>query len=317
MPLSLEQYAAYLDSRHDLPWPAPPAIDTPKAKPHLKNLTGVRAVLWNVYGTLLAIPFGDLVFEHPQPFVMQMSLEKTIAEFKMWPSMSRKPGAPSEYMGYIYKTLLDEQRMLPSPGEKYPEVLAERVWEGVIKKLFQKEYTFDAGFYGSLNEYSKKVAYFFHASLQGTACYPAADRALRAVFDAGLTQGLCADGQCFTILQLQRGLDALGGGVRLDDVLPDDLRVLSCDVLSRKPSERLFRHALERLEAKGIGPEEVLHVGSRIDKAILPAKKLGLKTALFAGDRASLAATTEQMKDHATKPDVLLTDLGQIADVIS
>jgi HAD-hyrolase-like len=317
MPLSLEQYAAYLDSRHDLPWPAPPTIDTPKAKPHLKNLSGVRAILWNVYGTLLAIPFGELLFEHPQPFVMQMSLEKTIAEFKMWPSMSRKPGAPSEYMGYIYKTLLDEQRMLPSPGEKYPEVLAERVWEGVVKKLFQKEYTFDAGFYGSLNEYSKKIAYFFHASLQGTSCYPSADRALRAVSDAGLTQGLCADGQCFTVLQLQRGLDALGGGVRLDDVVPDDLRVLSCDVLCRKPSERLFRPALERLEAKGIGPEDILHVGSRIDKAILPAKKLGLKTALFAGDRASLAATTEQMKDHASKPDVLLTDLRQIVDVIS
>jgi FMN phosphatase YigB (HAD superfamily) len=316
MPLSLEQYAAYLDSRHDLPWPAPPTIDSPKAKPHLKSLSGVRAVLWNVYGTLLAIPFGELLFEHPQPFVMQMSLEKTIAEFKMWPSMSRKPGAPSEYMGYIYKTLLEEQRMLPSPGEKYPEVIAERVWEGVIKKLFQKEYTFDAGFYGSLNEYSKKVAYFFHASLQGTACYPGADRALRAVLDAGLTQGLCTDGQCFTILQLQRGLDALGGGVRLDDVMPDDLSVLSCDVHGRKPSERLFRQALDVLEAKGIAADEVLHVGSRLDKAILPAKKLGLKTALFAGDRASLAATTEQMKDHVAKPDVLLTDLGQIADVI-
>ena len=273
MPLSLEQYAAYLDSRHDLPWPAPPAVEPANAKPHLKRLPGIRAVLWNVYGTLLAIPFGELLFEHPQPFVMQMSLEKTIAEFKMWPSMSRKPGAPSEYMGYIYKTLLDEQRMLPSPGEKYPEVLAERVWEGVIKKLLHKEYTFDAGFYGSLNEYSKKIAYFFHASLQGTACYPVADRALRAVFDAGLTQGLCADGQCFTVLQLQRGLDALGGGVRLDDVMPNDLHVLSCDVRGRKPSERLFLQALDVLEAKGIGPEEVLHVGSRIDKYLVPAKK--------------------------------------------
>jgi FMN phosphatase YigB (HAD superfamily) len=316
MPLTLDQYAAYLDTRHDLPWPAAPTVEPANAKPHLKRLPGVRAVLWNVYGTLLAIPFGDLLFEHPQPFVMDMSLEKTIAEFKMWGSMSRKPGAPSEYMGYIYKTLLDEQRMAPSPGEKYPEVLAERVWEGVIKKLFQKEYTFDAGFYGSLNEYARKVAYFFHASLQGTACYAGTDRALRAVHDAGLAQGLCADGQCFTPVQLQRGLDALGGGVRLDDVTPAALRVVSCDVRGRKPSERLFRHALDQLETKDIGPGEVLHVGSRIDKDVAPAKKLGLRTALFAGDRASLAATAEQLKDPASKPDVLLTELGQIADVI-
>ena len=41
----------------------------------------MRAVLWNVYGTLLAIPGGDLAFEHPQPFVMSSALDKTIQEF--------------------------------------------------------------------------------------------------------------------------------------------------------------------------------------------------------------------------------------------
>jgi FMN phosphatase YigB (HAD superfamily) len=79
----------------------------------------------------------------------------------------------------------------------------------------------------------------------------------------------------------------------------------------------LFRHALERLEKHDIGPAEVLHVGSRVDKDIAPAKKLGLKTALFAGDRNSLAATSEQLKDPATRPDVLVTDLAQIAEIIS
>ena len=58
--------------------------------------------------------------------------EKTIAEFKMWASMSRKPGAPSEYMLHLYRSQLDEQRLAPSPGEKHPEFLAERVWEGLI-----------------------------------------------------------------------------------------------------------------------------------------------------------------------------------------
>jgi hypothetical protein len=314
MPLTLEQYATWLDGR-DLPWPAPPKPEPVKARPHLAPL-GVRAVLWNVYGTLLAIPFGELVFEHPQPFVMSMALEKTIAEFKMWASMSRKPGAPSEYMLHLYKTQLDEQRLAPSPGEKHPEMIADRVWEGLIKKLFQKDYKFDAGFYGSLNEFSRKVAYFFHASLQGTACYPRATSALQAVADAGLVQGLCGDGQCFTPVQLQRGLDAEKGGMRLDAVIPPELQVISCEVKGKKPSERLFHQALEQLEKHDIGPAEVLHVGSRIEKDLAPAKKLGMKTALFAGDRTSLAATPEQLKDPATRPDALLTELGQIADVI-
>jgi len=220
-------------------------------------------------------------------------------------------------MLHLYKTQLDEQRLAPSPNEKHPEILSDRLWEGLIKKLFQKDYTFDAGFYGSLNEYTRKVAYFFHTSIQGTACYPGAAAALKAVADAGLVQGLCADGQCFTTVQLQRGLDAAGGGLRLDSIIPPELQVVSYEVRGKKPSERLLNTALDRLEKHDIGPADVLHVGSRIDKDLAPAKKRGLRTALFAGDRGSLAATPQQLKDSATRPDVLLTDLSQIAEVIS
>src|SRR3954454_15046327 len=234
MPLSLEQYADYLDTRPDLPWPAPPQATPVKARPHLVRL-GVRAVLWNVYGTLLAIPQGELLFESPTAFIMSNALDKTIQEFKMWASMSRKPGQPSEYMQTIYTQILTEQRSVPGGGERHPEVCSERVWEAILKRLFQKDYKFDAGFFGSLNEYSRKVAYFFHASLQGTACYPGAAQALRHVVDSGLSQGLLGDGQCFTTVQLQRGLSAQDEGARLEELLSDGLTVLSCEVKARKP----------------------------------------------------------------------------------
>ena len=56
MALTLEQYAAYLDTRNELSWPAPVEADRMKARPHLVRLPQVRAVLWNVYGTLCASP---------------------------------------------------------------------------------------------------------------------------------------------------------------------------------------------------------------------------------------------------------------------
>src|SRR5260370_26761735 len=124
---------------------------------------------------------------------MSVALDKRIQEFRMWGAMSRKPGQPADYLALIYKNLLDEQRALPSCGEKYPEISVGRLWETFIKKLFQKDYAFDTGFYGSLNEFSRKVAYFFHASLQGTACYPGAATAFQLVKDAGLMQGLGGD----------------------------------------------------------------------------------------------------------------------------
>jgi len=315
MPLTLEQYASYLDTRN-LSWPAAPEVEPLKAKPHLKRRPRVRAVLWNVYGTLLAISGGELYFEHPQQLLMDVALDKTVQEFKMWGSMTRKPGQPGEYLGQIYSLVLAEQRCVTTAGEKHPEAVAERVWEAIIKKLFQKEYKFDTNFYGALNEFSRKVAYFFHASLQGTGCYPGAAQALRTVAGAGLVQGLLADGQCFTCVQLQRGLAAQDPDARLDELVPEELRFLSCDVRARKPSERLFRHALQALADRGIAPREVLHVGSRLRADLVPARRLGMKTALFAGDKASLQATPEQLKERALRPDVLLTELSQIADVV-
>jgi hypothetical protein len=316
MALSLSQYVTYLDSR-DPSWPAPPAVECPKARPHLVRVPEIRAVTWNVYGTLLAIGGGELLFEHPTQFIMEVALDKTIQEFKLWGAMSRKPGKPAEYLRNIYGTLLDEQRIVPGNVEKHPEIASDRLWECFIKKLFQKDYQFDAGFYGSLNEYSRKVAYFFHASMQGTACYPGAARALRHVADAGIVQGLLADGQCFTAAQLQRGLTIQDSESDLDQWVNPALRVMSHEVRARKPSERVFRQSLAALAELGISAEQVLHVGSRVQQDLAPARRLGMRTALFAGDKASLQATPELLKGTSVcRPDVLLTDLAQITEVI-
>jgi len=309
MPLSLEQYVERLDDRTDLPWPAAPRIDAPKAKPHLTRLP-VKAVMWTVYGTLVAVPQGELLHEHPTDFVMENALEKTIKEFKMWNSMSRKPGKPSEYMRELYTRALSTLRITGGG-----EAASERVWDDIVKKLQQKEYTFDAVTYGPLPEYVKKIAYFFHASLQGAGPYPGAAATIRAAADAGKTQGLLADGQCFTVGQLQHCL-------RKDDpgfdaaIFPVSLRLISAERKAKKPADAFFKAAVQALGERGIGPGEAVHVGSSLARDIGPAKKHGFRTALFAGDKNSLAATGDQLKDPAFRPDVLLTELPQLLEVI-
>ena len=315
MPLTLDQYVlSYLDTR-GLPWPAMPKADPPKARPHLELLP-VKAVLWTVYGTLLAVPGGELRFESERDFVTDAALDKVILEFKMWNSMSRKPGAPAAYMKELFRKALTQLQLAGSGTEKHPEVAAERVWDDIVKKLMLKEYTYDAGTYGSLDDLTKKIAYFYHASIQGCGAYPNAADALRLVGDGGRVQGLLADGQCFTPAQLQRGLNAQSPDFPLANYVPPALRFLSAERKAKKPSETLFRAAVTALAARGISPGETLHVGSSLPRDIAPAKKHGFRTALFAGDKASLVADKDQLKDPATRPDVLLTDLAQIADVL-
>jgi FMN phosphatase YigB (HAD superfamily) len=316
MALTLQEYASYLDKRADLSWPAVPEIQRPRAKPSLTRLAGVRAVTWNIYGTLVAIGGGQLYLEHPQKMMMDIALDKTIQEFKMWASMTRKPGQPAEYLRQIYANILLEQQSLPAAGEKFPEISSERIWESFIKKLFQKDYQFDALSMGSLNEFSRKVAYFFHASMQGVACYPGAGTALKHVKTQGLTQGILANAQCFSLIQLERGLAKQDASAIASKLLDANLIACSHELRCRLPSERLFRHILAAASSKGIQANEVLHIGSRIALDVAPARRLGMKTGLFAGDKASLEATAEQLKDTYNRPDVLLTELTQIADVI-
>lgn len=315
MPLSLEQYAGYLDTRKDLSWPPPPEVEQPRVRPAVVHVLGVRAVLWNVYGTLINIWGGDLLFEHPQAFVMNLALERTIQEFKMWGSMSRKPGQPSEYMKQIYDQVLLEQRTLAGSAERYPEVRAESIWEAILKRLLQKNYQFDAGFFGSLNEYSKKVAYFFHCCLQGYAAYAGAAETLRGLGDRGIRLGLAGEGQCFTVLQLHRALTAQDADAKPESLFAEGLVLLSHEARARSPSERLFRPVLDALADGGIGHGEILYITSRIP-GVAVAKRLGMRTALFAGDKASLQATPEQLKEPANRPDVLLSELPQVLEVV-
>ena len=317
MPLTLEQYAdSYLPGR-GLPWPAAPAVRPPKkVRPHLEPVKA-RAVLWTAYGTLLAIPGGEIWFEHPQDFVTDAALDKTIKEFNMWNSMSRKPGAPSAYMKELYTKALTALRMAGSGGEKYPEVQCERVWDDIVKKLLQKEYQFDVGRYGALNEFVKKVAYFYHASIQGVGAYPGAADTVRMLGERGVVNGLLCDGQAFTPAQIHKALREQDPGFDVAAAFPANLRVLSADRRARKPSDTLFKAGVEALAARGLKPSDALHVGSNLARDIAPAKKFGFRTALFAGDKESLAASPDQIKDPAYRPDVLVTELPQLLEIVS
>jgi FMN phosphatase YigB (HAD superfamily) len=315
MALTLEQYIDYLDTRKTA-WPAPPEVEKPKAKAYLVPIPGIRAVIWSVYGTLLNISGGELLFERPERFMMDLALEKTIQEFKMWGSMTRKSGQPSEQLGAMYADVLNHQRLVPGGAERHPEVCADQVWEALIKKLMKKDYQFDAASYGSLNEFSKKVAYFFHASLQGINCHVGAALAMRHLNAKGVLQGVMGNGQCFTMGQLKRCLKLQDPSSEPEKWLEPSLSVFSYEVRSRKPSDRLFRKLLGATAEKGLKPEEVLHIGARVGLNVVPAKRLGMKAGLFAGDRASLEANPKQMEAPVSRPDVLLTELTQIVEVV-
>ena len=318
MAKTLSEYADWLEERK-LIWPKVPPMTPPKATPYLKPLTGIRAVTWSVYGTLLRISDGELLFDHPQELRMQVAMEKTIHEFNMWHSMPRKPGEPWKQLYEKYADLLEQRRMTgtrSSPGD-FPEVDCRDIWKTVVKRLQAKEYQYDRSLYGDEDELSEKIAFFFHSSLQGTEPSPHAARALLAVNDAGLVQTLLGDAQCFTLIQLLRALRSQSTLPPPGDLFAFEYLSLSFQEEVRTPSPSLYRNCLRRFHAEGISPDQVLHIGCRLKDDVAVAKSLGMRTALYAADAMALRATKEEIADSELRPDRLLTDLAQVRDVLA
>lgn len=316
MAQSIAEYTEWLDGR-GLTWPKVPDQVPVKAAPYSAPLEGIKAVTWSVYGTLLRISDGELLFTHPQELRMEVAIEKTIKEFKMWNSMTRKPGAPWKYMLSQFEEMLDEARhaRVKHTGET-PAVNLGKVWEKLVRRLELKDYEYDHEFYGNEAEFGQKVAFFYHKCLQSVGAMNHAVDVLERISHAGMDQALLADAQPFTLDQMMRAFDS---GNSLSPL--GELFTLSCCTLSFqegicKPSKSLYVSCVERFEKRGVEPEEILHVGSRMKDDLAIAKQTGMRTALFAGDKLSFQATQEEVRDAKVKPDRLITDLSQLLRVL-
>ncbi len=317
MAWTLDEYVEHLESRADLLWPQPPALQRPKATPFLKPLPDVRAVLWDVYGVLIRITDGRLMVYHPQKLRMEVALEKTIKEFRMWHSMVRKPGAPWEYMLQQYKDLYDAYSMAPTPARgDVAEVFSERIWQRLIERLIQKGYAWDEATLGTLEELSRKVAYFFQNMLQGVEAAADALPVLTKLQQAGVAQGILSNSQFFTPLQLLRRFRQRGTLPSLDAIWQPRLTVLSHEVGLRKPSPTLFKTAISRLKEAGFAPREVAYVTCRLRGDLAVARQFGMRTILFAGDKSSLQATASEVRDPESRPDRLITEFVQLLHVL-
>jgi len=317
MPKSHLEYVDWLDNRNDLIWPKPPQLQPIKARAHLKPLKGIRAVLWNLYGTLLHVTDGELLLYHHQALRMQVPLEKTINEFNMWNSMKRTPGAPWEYMLQKYKGILEdlEFRSQVDSGD-FPQVVSSQIWLQLLQMLEKKGYDYDRDFYGDLTSLSQKVAYFFQANLQGVEASPNALKAVSTCAKAEVLQGVLADSQPFTMTQTLRALRSQGKVPPLGSLFDPVLLTLSHEMGVRKPSQSFFQKALGALAQRDIDPKDVIYVSSRIQGDLAVARQYGFKTVLYAGDKTSFKASPQELNHADIRPRRLITDLKQIRSLI-
>ncbi len=315
MALSLAEYSDSLDERK-LIWPKVPAPKAVNANPSIKPLPGIKAVLWDVYGTLLRVSDGRFTLFPDEEARLQVALDKTIHEFNMWNHMYRKPGPPWQSMIGLYRSTIERLSMRASAKGDTTDVNLVETWLALISKLFEKEYKYDEGTYGDLDEFSEKVAFFFHCCLQATEARANAVQAMSDVAAAGLTQGFLSDGQSFSLLQTLKALSMQAELPPLHEIFRPQSLIFSYQNGVRKPSKSLFAQAVQQMRGLGIQPDEVLHISCRLSTDLVPAKQAGMKTALLVSEKLGLEVDPTVLKDPATRPDRLLTELNQLRSIL-
>ena len=89
-----------------------------------------------------------------------------------------------------------------------------------------------------------------------------------------------------------------------------DFMGVSALVGLEKPNPEIFQHAMSAL---GCAPEQIIHIGNRLDTDVLPAQALGMRTAwILRGE-----ANPEPSESDLATPDIVLKSLSGIPDAIA
>jgi len=217
-----------------------------------------------------------------------------------------------------YKELLREQQLSGTKKKgDTPEIDTSLIWRVLLKRLADKDFSYEVNFFGDAEEFSDKVSYFFQANLQGVEAAPHALSTLKTVTSLGLKQSLLANAQSFSIVQLLHALGGQGIVPSLCELFSLDCLALSFQERIRKPSVTLYQYCLECFAEHEIKPGEILYVGCRLRDDLAIAKQLGFRTVLYAADKIGLKAKKRDMKNPKLQPDRLMTDLSQVRDVLA
>jgi len=267
-------------------------------EPDLPGIPEIRALVFDVYGTLFISGSGDISLakaENRSP-----ALAESIREAG-W----SLDGPEADLSERFHTTLERFREKRRSEGISWPEVRIEEVWETFIGEL-ESDHRLSGS--GCL----KRAVVAFECRVNPCWPMPGLRELLAEIRRKELPMGIVSNAQFYTPLLFE----ALSGSDLAGHGFAPDLCVWSYRERIGKPDTKLYRVLVRQLESLSIAPSSVLYVGNDIRNDIWPAGKSGFRTALFAGDKRSLRMRKDDPDCRTVRPDVTLTHLTQILEVI-
>ena len=250
----------------------------------------IKAVLFDVYGTLLVSASGD-INKYTSNIDTTKQLDQLFYRFniKKSPENLRK-----ELMDAIYA----HHHQIKADGIDHPEIIIESIWQSILD--------------WHDNEKIKEFALEYELIVNPVWPMPHLWTLLKRLFEKNIPVGIISNAQFYTPLLIETfaavSLKRLG--------FDPDLIFFSYQYGQAKPSGYLFEKAAHNLFLKGINAKNILYLGNDIRNDILPAHMVRFQTALFAGDARSLRLRKNDPDCHEKMADIVITDLVQLLDFI-
>jgi putative hydrolase of the HAD superfamily len=268
--------------------------------PQHAPLPRMRAVLFDVYGTLFISAAGDIGSAQAQR-------PETYQEAAREAGVPLHPAFTSALAASYRATCARLQAAQRGAGVAAPEVDVRRVW-----RLVLDEFSRSGGLIGPVtDEAIERLAIEVECRCNPVWPMPGARETIAALRARGVRLGLVSNAQFYTPLLFEALLgdtpEALG--------FEPALCAWSYALGEAKPSSRLIEGVLlNLLEQYGISSSQTLFVGNDLLNDVLPAARSHVRTALFAGDARSLRLREEDARCAGVKPDLVIAALSELAD---
>ena len=288
-----ELLAAVIENRQQLA-PIETDIDA-----QLPKISGIRAVIFDVYGTLVVSGSGDVGSANDGDKASKIG--EAFAAVGWHPPVLDIPQYASLLQSEI-KRSNDPRRNENCPK---PEVDIVDVWRNVLVAAGLDSLATDS-------TQCVRFAAEYESRANPTWPMPGASELLGVLRDRKIPLGIVSNAQIFTIPLVED----LTGGDLAETGFDLNLSVFSNRFRQAKPGPRLFQVLCDGLRRLDIAPHEAIYVGNDMLNDVWAARQAGLRTAWFAGDRRSCRPRDDDPRCQSLRPDIVLTDLLQLPDCL-
>ena len=276
--------------------------------PVLRRLAGIRAVLFDVYGTLFISGSGEVGTAGQEAGRPVPAPPRPLGEALHAMGIATS-GSAEQGVECLYRLIEVSHARSRSAGIDYPEVDIVALWREVLAELAGRGLIEESGAPAAA---PKRLAVVSEAPAHPSGPMPHLPECLEGLRQGGLLLGLVSNAQFYT-----PELFAALLGQSVEDLGFDrELQYYSYQHGRAKPGLDLHEMAARVLDRRGVKPAAVVFVGNDMLGDILPAFTVGFRTALFAGDVRSLRLHKGDSRLDGISPEIVLTRLSELEQCI-